>query len=52
MNSVQMEVAMDSGCLKPPGDNHKLIVYLEDIHMTYIDKYGDVPGSEVMRDLI
>ena len=52
MNSVMREVAADSGHLKPPGDNHKLVVYFEDLHMTRFDKYNDVPGLEVMRDLI
>lgn len=52
MNSVQMEVAADSGHLKPPGDRHKLIVYLEDLHLTWIDKYQDTPGAEVLRDLL
>ena len=52
MNSVQMDAITDTGCLRPPGDNNKLIVYFEDLHMNWIDKYGDIPGSEVLRDLI
>ena len=52
MNSVMREVAQDTGHLKPPGDEHKLIVYYEDLHMTWIDKYNDLPGLEVMRDLL
>ena len=43
---------MDSGHLRPEGDKHKLIVYLEDIHFAKTDKYGDYPGLEVLRDLL
>ena len=52
MNSVMKEVAADTGHLKPPGDKSKLVVYFEDLHMSKIDKYGDVPGMEVLRDLL
>ena len=52
ITSTLREVLADSGCLKPPGEDHKLIVYLEDIHMTAVDKYGDIPGAEVFRDLL
>ena len=52
MNSVQMEAYTDSGRLKPEGDNNKLIVYLEDLHLAKTDKYGDMPGLEVLRDLL
>ena len=52
MGSVAREVAQDTGHLRPPGDEHKLIVYYEDLHMAWVDKYGDLPGLEVMRDLL
>lgn len=52
MNSVQMEVLTDTGHLKPEGDQHKLIVFLEDMHMAQMDKYNDLPGLEVLRDLL
>ena len=52
MNSVQMEAYTDTGRLRPEGDNNKLIVYLEDLHMARTDKYGDMPGLEVLRDLL
>ena len=52
MNSVQLEVAADTGHLKPLGDESKLVVYLEDMHMSKVDKYGDLPGLEVLRDLL
>lgn len=52
MNSAMIEAASDTGRLKPPGDQHKLIVYYEDMHMSKLDKYGDMPGLEVIRDLL
>ena len=52
MNSVMKEVAADTGHLRPPGENSKLVVYFEDLHMSKVDKYGDLPGMEVLRDLI
>lgn len=51
-NTFQMEVMSDTGHLKPDGDAHKLIVYLEDLHMAQVDKYNDLPGLEVLRDLL
>ena len=53
MNSAQFELAQDSGVLVPPGEageNSKLIVYLEDLHMTWVDKHGDLPAVEVLRN--
>lgn len=47
-----MEAFGDTGRLKPEGKKHKLIVYLEDIHLAKTDKYGDLPGLEVLRDLL
>ena len=38
--------------MKPPGEEGKLIVYLEDLQMSQIDKYNDAPGLEVVRDLL
>ena len=52
MNSIQIEAITDTGRLKPEGENNKLIVYFEDIHMAATDKYGDLPGLEVIRDLL
>lgn len=47
-----LEFNTDTGRLKPEGDNNKLIVYIEDIHLAKTDKYGDLPGLEVLRDLL
>jgi hypothetical protein len=52
VNSFQMEALTDTGHLKPDGDSHKLVVFLEDLHMAKIDKYHDLPGLEVLRDLL
>jgi len=52
MNSHMYEKAEDSGHMQPPGYNHKLILYLEDIHMTWKDKHLDQPALEVVRDLV
>ena len=41
MNSHMYEKKVDSGHMNPPGYNHKLIVYLEDLHMTWKDVHGD-----------
>lgn len=51
MNSIQREYITDTGRLRPEGENNKLIVYFEDLHMARTDKYGDLPGLEVLRDL-
>ena len=52
MNSIQLEAFTDTGRLKPEGENNKLIVYFEDLHMAKSDKYNDLPGLEVLRDLL
>ena len=41
MNSHMYEKKQDSGHMNPPGWNHKLILYLEDLHMTWKDEHGD-----------
>jgi len=53
INSIVRDHLTDTGRLKPDGDsNCKLIVYLEDLHMTGTDKFNDLPGLEVVRDLL
>ena len=52
VNSFQMEMLTDTGRLTPDGEKHKLIVFLEDLHMAKTDKYNDLPGLEVLRDLL
>ena len=52
MTSMQMDAFSDTGRLKPEGENNKLIVYFEDLHMAFKDKYDDLPGLEVIRDLL
>ena len=38
-------------CLRPP-ENNKLICYIEDLHMSYTDNYGDQPAIESIRDYL
>jgi hypothetical protein len=37
--------------LKPPKDN-RLICYVEDLHLSYIDACGDQPAVESIRDYL
>jgi hypothetical protein len=38
--------------MKTPGEQTRLIVYLEDLHMTWIDQTGDQPALETIRDFL
>jgi hypothetical protein len=43
-------IVKHSPTLKPAGNNSRLIVYLEDLHMTKLDNFGDQPAIETIRD--
>jgi hypothetical protein len=38
--------------LRPAGRETKLIVYLEDMHLSATDRHGDQPGVEALRDFL
>ena len=52
LNTVAFEAKVDSGVMEPPGVNHKLVVYLEDLHMTMVDRHQDLPAVEVLREFL
>jgi len=53
MSTNEMEKRSDSKKLRPLGSaNSKLLVYLEDLHLTWIDNYKDQPALEALRDYL
>jgi dynein heavy chain len=45
-----MSEKKETNILKPPGHDTRLIVYLEDLHMTWVDETKDQPAIESIRD--
>lgn len=51
-SSDATSIKIESNKMKPHGKESHLVIYLEDLHMTWIDSTNDQPALETLRDMI
>lgn len=45
-------IKIEGSKMKPHGKDSHLVIYLEDLHMTWVDSTDDQPALEALRDMI